>query len=199
MGENPETSKTLTMSGLRVDAIEELGLPWDGENETSFLTQILNFCDRAQTLPQPVSTDPQFWEEAPWRLPCADQQWHEYTRRRAQPGAERGLMEIFARNSGDRSGYTDEVKETAWKRYYLAMQYLCSFRPFISRKGYIGLAPTSALPGDALCVILGAIVPYMLRRVSDKGFELVGEAYVYGIMDGEAMEIGLQEEEFCLF
>ncbi|KAE9368056.1 HET-domain-containing protein [Stipitochalara longipes BDJ] len=199
MGDNSENTKTLTMSGLSVDTIEELGKPWDGEDESTFLTQILHFCDRAQALPQPISTDPQFWDEVLWRLPCADQQWHEYTRRRAQPGAEQGLWEIFARMSGERSGYTDEVKKAAWTRYYLAMQCLHSFRPFISKKGYIGLAPASAIPGDIVCVIFGAIVPYILRRVSDKGFELVGEAYVHGIMDGEAIEIGLQEEEFCLF
>jgi hypothetical protein len=157
VGYDPENSKTLTMSGVRVDTIEELGIPWDGKDEVSFLTQILHFCDRAQTLPQPVSTDPQFWEEVLWRIPCADQQWHEYTRRRAQRGAEQGLMEIFARNSGELSGYTDEVKKTAWRRYYLAMQYLCSFRPFISSKGYIGLAPASALPGDIVCVVFGQL------------------------------------------
>jgi hypothetical protein len=44
----------------------------------------------------------------------------------------------------------------------------------------------------------GAIVPYVLRRVPEKGLKLVGETFVYGIMNGESMDIGLDEEEFCL-
>lgn len=46
-------------------------------------------------------------------------------------------------------------------------------------------------------VILGAIVPYVLRRAGEEGFELAGEAYVHRIMDGEAMALGLKEEHFC--
>jgi hypothetical protein len=145
-----------------------------------------------------VSIDPQFWAEALWRVPCADQQWHEYARRRAQLGAEDGFQELVARNRGEISGLTDEVKSRAWTRYYLALQCLCKFRPFISKGGYIGIAPQFADSGDMICIIFGAIVPYVLRRLPDKGFELVGEAYVHGIMDGEAMEMGFDEEEFCL-
>jgi hypothetical protein len=44
----------------------------------------------------------------------------------------------------------------------------------------------------------GAIVPYLLRRVPEKGLKLVGETFVYGIMDGESMDIGLYGKEFCL-
>jgi hypothetical protein len=44
----------------------------------------------------------------------------------------------------------------------------------------------------------GAIVPYVLRRVPEKGLKLVGETFVYGIMDGESMDIGLYGKEFCL-
>jgi hypothetical protein len=96
------------------------------------------------------------------------------------------------------SGYADEVKQTAWMRYYFAMEPLHNFRPFISKKGYIGMAPEFANPGDAICIIFGAIAPYILRRHPDKRYELMGETYVHGIMDGEAMQMGLEEEEFCL-
>ena len=35
---------------------------------------------------------------------------------------------------------------------------------------------------------VGADVPYILRACED-GYDLVGECYVQGIMDGEAMEM----------
>jgi hypothetical protein len=78
------------------------------------------------------------------------------------------------------------------------MQCLYSFRPFLSKKGYIRIAPEFTVPRDMIYVIFGAIAPYVLRRASEIGFELVGEAYIHGIMDREAIDIGLDEEEFCL-
>ncbi|PMD46045.1 HET-domain-containing protein [Hyaloscypha variabilis F] len=200
---NTTNTRLLTISGLTVDTIEELGTPYKvGDNETAsmniFFHEVAECCNRAEKLQCPVSTDPQFWEEAFWRVPCADQQRHEYVHRRATLEAQDGLLEILNRIGGELSGYRDEVRAAAWQRYYLAMQCLYDFRPFFSKKGYIGLAPEFAAPGDTICVILGAIAPYVLRKVSGGGFELVGEAYVHGIMDGEAMDMGLDEEEFCL-
>ena len=193
----------LTLSGFTVDMIEEVGMPWkadDNEDASRDLLfgEVAKFWDRAKTSPCAVSTDAQFWEDGLWRVPCADQQWHAYARRRATLGAKDGLLEILDRSRGETAGYRDEVKSMAWQRYYLAMQYLYDSRPFLSKKGYIGMAPEFAAPGDMICVIFGAIVPYVLRRVPENGFELVGEAYVHGIMDGEAMDMGLDEEEFCL-
>ncbi|KAK0108148.1 hypothetical protein ONS95_002970 [Cadophora gregata] len=198
----------LTMSGIIVDTIETVGTPWKRENcqQTAtlldlsldtLLGEIHGACQLARTKSPPISSDSNFWQEALWRIPCADQQWHDYTRRRADPAAQAGLLEIIDRNSGERSGYTDEGKKTAWRKYHLAMECLYDFRPFISRKGYVGMAPEFAAVGDLVCMIYGAIVPFVLRRVDD-GFELVGESYVYGIMDGQVMEMGLEQEEFCL-
>lgn len=155
-----ENPRLLVISGFIVDIIEEVGTPWKSENDYSssvhlLFEEIAECWERAQKLPDPVSADPKFWSEALWRVPCADQQWHEYSRRLAHIGAEAGVWEILTRIKGDMSGYADEVKQTAWRRYYFAMQPLENFRPFISRKGYIGMAPEFASPGDALCIIFG--------------------------------------------
>jgi hypothetical protein len=45
--------------------------------------------------------------------------------------------------------------------------------------------------GDIVCVLLGCSVPVILRLVEgshDNEYYFVGEAYMHGIMDGEAME-----------
>jgi hypothetical protein len=52
-----------------------------------------------------------------------------------------------------------------------------------------GLAPTKTKIGDFIVILFGCSVPVILREVKtadDYYFELVGEAYVHGMMDGEA-------------
>ena len=54
-----------------------------------------------------------------------------------------------------------------------------------------GLGPSDASPGDLACILLGCSVPVILREVSMFGssvaYELVGETYMHGFMDGEAI------------
>ncbi|TVY78509.1 hypothetical protein LSUE1_G007190, partial [Lachnellula suecica] len=67
-------------------------------------------------------------------------------------------------------------------------------RFFVSKSGMLGLAPWNAVEGDLLCVLLGCRFPVVLRRV-EGGYILVGEVYVDGFMDGEALEEGRFEVE----
>ncbi|KAJ9137009.1 hypothetical protein NKR19_g8342 [Coniochaeta hoffmannii] len=60
---------------------------------------------------------------------------------------------------------------------------------FVTSRGYVGLAPWSAVRGDAVFVLAGGTTPFILReRVEAGGYGLVGEAYMYGIMGGEAWD-----------
>jgi hypothetical protein len=71
-------------------------------------------------------------------------------------------------------------------------------RPFVSERGYVGLAPLNAETGDAIIIIYGAIVPFIVRHLSNGQSEFVGEAYVHGIMDGEYIEKNPPTETFIL-
>jgi hypothetical protein len=55
------------------------------------------------------------------------------------------------------------------------------------RKGNIGLVPTNAKVGDVVAVFTGGLIPIILRPESGH-YTFVGDAYVHGIMDGEAMQ-----------
>ncbi|KAK3380896.1 heterokaryon incompatibility protein-domain-containing protein [Podospora didyma] len=58
---------------------------------------------------------------------------------------------------------------------------------FRTEENYLGNGPRSVLPGDQVWVLEGASTPIVLRPKGDTGrFVLVGEAYVHGIMRGEA-------------
>ena len=59
----------------------------------------------------------------------------------------------------------------------------------------LGLAPDGAQEGDLICIIFGCSVPVVLRKiVSDEMtgehyYELVGDCYIHGMMDGEASKM----------
>ena len=58
---------------------------------------------------------------------------------------------------------------------------------FISESGHMGLCPESTEPADVICIIFGADVPFVLRPLQNGHFLIVGECYVDGFMDGQAI------------
>jgi hypothetical protein len=55
----------------------------------------------------------------------------------------------------------------------------------------VGLIPQHAKIGDQICILYGCSVPVVLRKlprfIDEFGWQLIGDAYVHGIMDGEAV------------
>ena len=69
---------------------------------------------------------------------------------------------------------------------------------FTTKKGYIGLGPRSARPGDGVCILCGGRVPFLLRE-DGRYWRFVGEAYVHDLMDGQGLRGGKQRfREFVL-
>ena len=87
-------------------------------------------------------------------------------------------------------------------------------RFFVTEKGYMGLCPPYAEEGDCVVVVPGLHVPLLLRgqyggrrrdsvalgddnggRETGGRFQLVGECYVNGLMNGEGLSIGSAVEE----
>lgn len=66
-------------------------------------------------------------------------------------------------------------------------------------KTTIGMAPLATMQGDLICILMGCSVPVILRTVPSfpRLYRFVGEAYIHGMMDGEAIEI-LRKGEFEL-
>ena len=57
---------------------------------------------------------------------------------------------------------------------------------FTTDDGYIGLAPTASKPGDEICILLGCQSPLVLRPCGSKYYQVVGECYIDGFMEGAA-------------
>lgn len=73
---------------------------------------------------------------------------------------------------------------------------------FTTVNGRIGYSSLTTKPGDVVCVFNLAKVPHILRKVEnssrDSTYTLVGEAYVYDMMDGEVEEFGLEDQDIWL-
>ncbi|CAI6342229.1 unnamed protein product [Periconia digitata] len=67
----------------------------------------------------------------------------------------------------------------------------------ITEKGTMALVPPLARKGDVVVILSGAQTPYVLRKTDRAGtfaYELVGEGYFHGYMDGETTNLGESEE-----
>ncbi|KAH8769679.1 heterokaryon incompatibility protein-domain-containing protein [Hyaloscypha sp. PMI_1271] len=70
--------------------------------------------------------------------------------------------------------------------YWAASRFCTGRKVFCTKQGTLGLGPALLREGDLCCILFGARVPFILRRVRDN-YQLVGESYVHGIMKGEAV------------
>jgi hypothetical protein len=109
--------------------------------------------------------------------------------------AVRGDINItkLIQEDGDQTmvAFLKRVEAVVWNRTFLrskGMEY-----PKMGRykaKSLFGLAPRGTKEGDLICILLGCSVPVILRPDSSrktKKYELLGEAYIYGMMNGDAL------------
>ncbi|KAF8861653.1 hypothetical protein BDZ45DRAFT_250827 [Acephala macrosclerotiorum] len=90
--------------------------------------------------------------------------------------------------------YFKRVERVVWNRRLLQADIHPDFdKLLLGLDGpLLGLTPKETKVDDIICILLGCTVPVILRAV--KGgrvaelYQLIGEAYVHGIMDGEAVE-----------
>ncbi|KAL2071928.1 hypothetical protein VTL71DRAFT_13163 [Oculimacula yallundae] len=69
------------------------------------------------------------------------------------------------------------------------------------KQEYRGLAPPKAQRSDIVCILFGCSVPVILSKQDDGSFKFIGEAYIHGVMDGEAADpsmVGAEEKWFKL-
>ncbi|KAH7317765.1 heterokaryon incompatibility protein-domain-containing protein [Rhexocercosporidium sp. MPI-PUGE-AT-0058] len=189
-----EKEKILFVRGFRLDTISKLG-PRAAEGIILYEWLQLGGCilsDEADTVPE------QFW-----RTLVADRgpngsnvpSWYRraflYCLAESTPNGDintKGLIKTCEAGSTLVVDFLQRVQSVIWNRKFL-----------VSESGSIGLAPMAAQERDVVCILYGCSVPVVLRETRARGetfWQLVGECYVHGKMDGEAMEGSHPEEEF---
>jgi hypothetical protein len=205
--EDERSHETLVLPGLIVDDVSAafrapfvdfyLGsdLAGDVENKRRRREEMKEACRQweADVSKLPPDADP-YREtcgrrEAFWRTLIADRDYYW----RGPPPAEwdfSGRFEAWMCGRDDsacREAYTRPFSDAAIVR--------CLYRSFIvTERGYLGLGRNSTQRGDTVCVLRGGNVPFILRKKDDGYYELVGEAYVHGIMDGSFVRKSRKEE-----
>ncbi|KAL6703882.1 hypothetical protein ACN47E_009016 [Coniothyrium glycines] len=148
-----------------------------------------------------------------WRTLCADRDGHGYT---ANSDFRVAMLHLSGEHSHtppdlevstkvlEHMSSIDIVEELAndtlpeHVRQYLRVvrDVIWNRRTFRSRTddgtegNLIGLAPQHARIGDHICLLYGCSVPVILRQVTYgdqlQAWKLIGDAFVYGVMEGEA-------------
>jgi hypothetical protein len=194
-----------------VDTIKQVGDVWMPDEGGNFdhalakiyLNQIEHFCAEAES--QRVSpshselgheiphnqldtglSKPNGLTGARWKVPCADQAYSTGTRFRATAAIKDDYDE-FRKYIVEYPLSSLQPRTSPCNNYYCSVQYQYYQRPFISHSGYVGLSPARSNPGDGVYVVFGANIPFVFREHPDGYCQLIGEAYVDGIMDGEFM------------
>ncbi|KAH7258164.1 hypothetical protein MRS44_010318 [Fusarium solani] len=197
----------LAIRGYMVDTIEEVGERWHSSNSHALcqahLSCIVDFCAKSTTKDEPIYDNNERRAEAVWRVPVGDLYWTKDT-----PNARAGrslasdeyldclfileLLESWPNiTPEERTARFPELEARRFPSgsYRGNMAAMDGKKPYLTRKGYVGMCPSHAAEGDQVVIFMGGRIPYVLRPIEgSEEFSFVGEAYCDGVMDGEILE-----------
>lgn len=206
---------TLCVSGIQVDNILVAGmalprfpvsdLTWlTNDQDPNYQLQLgwLSDIEQLSKHCENVYGSSQALEDALWRTPITDLESTsagEYKRasRAVQKGYQLYRTGFFCATMKriELEQRSDDIRLVV--KYWRPMVTRSSGRKyFVSQRGYLGVGPMTTLQGDVIAIMFGMNIPLVLRPVGGDHYQIVGEAYVHGIMDGEVMKDSHAVQEF---
>jgi Heterokaryon incompatibility protein (HET) len=194
---------TISLWGFIVDSVDETGILWDPNwlkpvdayVAMAYLSQIFGFCRKSPR----ISEHNELHTTARIAIQDAPRRTESYPN---WPDAVlRDYFEailIFVKQIPVNAQSTEDTLDLQAHLYIRLLRALHSRRSFISSTGYVGLCPHQSRPGDQICIFFGSKIPYIVRPLSGGFFELIGEAYVHDIMQGELSHESVDEIEFVI-
>jgi hypothetical protein len=109
------------------------------------------------------------------------------------------VMEL-SEEQHNRPATPEEMARNNLASKYLALMAAACLgrRACCTSSGHVGLLPAMTERYDIIAIVLGAQTPFVLRPVGRNMFKLVGQCYVHGIMNGEALGFDLPLEKLEL-
>lgn len=128
----------------------------------------------------PTRYDDSIRQEMYWRIPIADYYFDGAANATRRAGSEvKEWYKAILHPGGSLSASAISMS-TRYKRNVIVEDHVA----FVTATGYIGLGGWETVEGDEVHLVQGSDVPFLLRK-TDGHYQLFGQAYVHGIMDGE--------------
>jgi hypothetical protein len=179
--------KTLRVSGIFWDNISQVQSADDAIDENQ-LTAILESVDESdgfyvptnESLPQAfcrvVYLDTMAFKRNCGEITYSETRWQSSSYEELEEIAEYQFSEI----EEEKNQY--EYFIGSWKEFNESRMIL------VTKRGRIGMAANTIQDGDAIVMLLGGDVPFVLRAMENAGhYTLVADCYVHGFMDGEGL------------
>ncbi|KAF1942827.1 hypothetical protein EJ02DRAFT_421800 [Clathrospora elynae] len=140
------------------------------------------------------------WYSALWRTMIGDLVMTEFPIERARTTHEADFKMLWRKLSRQEGGMHSNI----------LFESLCGMTPnhafFITKMGYMGIGPPHMAPGDQVWFLYGGKVPFIMRKTESQNvndgrhkLHIVGDAYVHGVMDGEAVADGHQAHNIWIY
>ncbi|KAF7185648.1 Heterokaryon incompatibility protein 6, OR allele [Pseudocercospora fuligena] len=175
----------LSLSALKVWTIKQVGSSWESHSKWLYDVQGLATSEHSRLKGNLER------KEAIWRTAVSEHDllW------RANPGDSelrlvQDLVDRLCSLLSDQcfsSMSNETLRDAGYGLYADAVaRWGKGRRPFLTNNGHLGCGPEMAEVGDHVVIVLGAEVPYVIRKCPDgEHYALLGDAYVHGAMDGE--------------
>jgi hypothetical protein len=132
--------------------------------------------------------------ESVWRALILDKEYKGKSPVSPAPDDFGHMYEVYFNRADVPADYKPDLPEDSRRMDYIysfttSMQGAIFGRALLGTdKGNTGMGPFQTLPGDLVVVLVGASMCSVLRPYGDH-YKLLGEAYVHGYMNGEALDV----------
>ncbi|KAH8593843.1 hypothetical protein B0O99DRAFT_673361 [Bisporella sp. PMI_857] len=197
--EQDENRKSLTVKGFVLDKISRLGSTSEvGRIKHEWLQ--LGGCS--------IINDLDYVPDSFWKTLVADRNDNGCN---APSWYYRAFLQCLVETPVGKDINVDEIIKLYEDSAMLIVDFLRRVQSVISGRKFLvskdrelsGLAPPTSKPGDSICILYGCTVPVILREdKATTSWTFVGECFVYGMMDGEAVELSdkdsnlIREQQF---
>ncbi len=190
-----KTLRTIFLKGVAVDTISTLGnvLPTDYFSD-DIHTQWKRMAQSVQ--PYPTGED---YETVYWRTLLADS---------GRNGVEsdrynQTLYETWQNNEVLHTSVPipniDVINARRTEFHTIKTRFCTGRRLFTTEKGYLGLGPADARERTLICVLHGGPVPLLLHKnTRHQYYNFIGECFIHGLMNGEALRSDVDVRTFAI-
>lgn len=170
-----EVSKSFTALTQELDSARGFSLVFQ-----AWLKDFGLFLDDAADR-HPTRYDDSTRQEMHWRMPIADRYFDENDLRRAGLEVKDWYMATLRPEDPSSAAVFSNTPRYKYSMYEVTQV------AFVTETGYIGIGHPEVVKGDEVHLVQGSDTPFILRK-TDGRYQLIGETYVHGIMDGELVD-----------